>query len=696
MALIPRLEPSVGISGTPTPRATGLGPEAFGAGLGQGMTQAAKDVQGVALVEFEKEKAATLASAKVDYLNQSKGVLYGQQNADGSVTPGLTQIEGEGAKGLELQYKPKHDEAVTKIKTNLSKFPDAAQLFESWAGEQYVNNSTQLHKHEIKERQKVTIDKNEALVKASYDTILNRYRAGEEVDLDNPDLLNGIKTIAAVQGWPKEATDQKIREYQSNLVTDMINGHLAEKDLAGAKGLYSQFGDILTAHNKEVHTKMGAAIQNETDYQVSEGRAKEVFASMGPKSPDDVLDIEGMRKAIREDGYSNRPDGTKKGNGWLGPIKRPDGSVSTEISVGVDVNGKYMDIPTMVPGLTKEELDYLINTPVDDPNYLRGPLSDKIIDKAVAHAEKMIAQGKSPFAENPAEDTGLSRDQKELAEKKVEEYAREYDGQKRQNQEALSNQINKGFQQKQSYTDLRRQVEKGNVDSAAKGHLYDWLDHKFKIGEAAAEAKSEAKQARAIQQLSNLLTFQNKYINGDYGNLSPAEVAVKFAPQFGAFTDNAMQFVNGVGKDLGMAKLDNGEFKGLVRVMRENKLYKDLLPNPEAKDDKEQAKMALLQSSVTEILAASNTAPGKKISVREATLKAIEAYKTDSGTFFNTVEPAYVLGTDFATSYGNNPAKWPRATQDKYIAQKWAKRNPGKQIPFAELDRLRAELIKGQ
>jgi len=589
MALIPRLESTVGISGTPTPRATGLGPEAFGAGLGQGLSQAAKDVHGVALVEFEKEKAATLASAKVDYLNQSKGVLYGQQNADGSVTPGLTQIEGEGAKGLELQYKPKHDEAVTKIKTNLSKFPDAAQLFESWAGEQYVNNSTQLHKHEIKERQKGTIDKNEALVKASYDTILNRYRAGEEIDLDNPDLLSGIKTIAAVQGWPKEVADQKIKEYQSNLVTDMINGHLAEKDLAGAKGLYSQFGDILTAHNKEVHTKMGAAIQNETDHQVSEGRAKELFVSMGPKNPDDVLDIEGMRKSVREDANLN------------------------------DV-------------------------------------------------------------------------QRNLAEKKVEEYSREYDGQKRQNQEALSNQINKGFQQKQSYTDLRRQVEKGNVDSVAKGHLYDWLDHKFKIGEAATEAK----QQRQIQQLANFLTFQNKYVNGDYGNLSPAEVAVKFAPQFGAFTDNAMQFVNGVGKELGTAKLDNGEFKGLVRIMRENKTYKDLLPNPEAKDDKEQAKMALLQSSVTEILAASNTAPGKKISVREATLKAIEAYKTDSGTFFNTIEPAYVLGTDFATKYGNNPASWPRATQDKYIAQKWAKRNPGKQVPFAELDRLRAELIKGQ
>ena len=33
--------------------------------------------------------------------------------------------------------------------------------------------------------------------------------------------------------------------------------------------------------------------------------------------------------------YGKRTDGTNKGAGYFGELKRPDGSVSTEISVGV-------------------------------------------------------------------------------------------------------------------------------------------------------------------------------------------------------------------------------------------------------------------------------------------------------------------------------------------------------------------------
>jgi hypothetical protein len=38
--------------------------------------------------------------------------------------------------------------------------------------------------------------------------------------------------------------------------------------------------------------------------------------------------------------YGNRPDGSAKGGGYFGELKRPDGGVSTEISVGVGIDGK--------------------------------------------------------------------------------------------------------------------------------------------------------------------------------------------------------------------------------------------------------------------------------------------------------------------------------------------------------------------
>jgi hypothetical protein len=53
--------------------------------------------------------------------------------------------------------------------------------------------------------------------------------------------------------------------------------------------------------------------------------------------------------------YGNRPDGEKKGKGYFGEMKRPNGDVSTEISVGVGMDGKELEIPLIVPTLTKKE-----------------------------------------------------------------------------------------------------------------------------------------------------------------------------------------------------------------------------------------------------------------------------------------------------------------------------------------------------
>lgn len=99
-----------------------------------------------------------------------------------------------------------------------------------------------------------------------------------------------------------------------------------------------------------------------------------------------------------------RADGSLKGSGFLGEIKRPDGKISTEISIGVPMGGKETEIPTMVPGLNPEELQYLLNT--DPAKIQNGPLFASIRDKAVAHAQQRIAQGLSPFKQD-GEDSGF-------------------------------------------------------------------------------------------------------------------------------------------------------------------------------------------------------------------------------------------------------------------------------------------------
>jgi len=94
-----------------------------------------------------------------------------------------------------------------------------------------------------------------------------------------------------------------------------------------------------------------------------------------------------------------RPDGTKKGKGFLGELPMQDGSgkKATELSIGIEIDGKETLIPTIVPTLTDEERQFLLK----GGNVLdkKNPMANAIVDKAVAHAKERISTGKTPFAE---------------------------------------------------------------------------------------------------------------------------------------------------------------------------------------------------------------------------------------------------------------------------------------------------------
>jgi hypothetical protein len=96
-------------------------------------------------------------------------------------------------------------------------------------------------------------------------------------------------------------------------------------------------------------------------------------------------------------GYGKRQDNTPKGRGFFGELKRPDGTISTEISVGVGMNGKETEIPLIVPSLSKEELDYLLKTPIKSKTFFDN-MPPSILEKAMEHAKMRVDQNKSPFA----------------------------------------------------------------------------------------------------------------------------------------------------------------------------------------------------------------------------------------------------------------------------------------------------------
>lgn len=137
----------------------------------------------------------------------------------------------------------------------------------------------------------------------------------------------------------------------------------------------------------------GGASWNDTGVKLTE-----------PALPD-LKDIQVDPKTQDPSTWGHRQDGTNKGSGFLGVLKRPDGGVSTELSISTEaVRGR--DFPLLVPTLTREEVQKVLAIPEDTPHKeFFKKLPKGVVEKAEAFAERRVREGKPLFAtpnESPA------------------------------------------------------------------------------------------------------------------------------------------------------------------------------------------------------------------------------------------------------------------------------------------------------
>lgn len=107
------------------------------------------------------------------------------------------------------------------------------------------------------------------------------------------------------------------------------------------------------------------------------------------------MSVRGIPKRY-ENPSSYRPDGQMKSDvGFLGGLRSAvDSRRMTEVYIDAEIDGREMQIPTMVPTLTKTEINKLRNI-----DYEGNPdaIPESIKKKAVEHAKERVAQGLSPF-----------------------------------------------------------------------------------------------------------------------------------------------------------------------------------------------------------------------------------------------------------------------------------------------------------
>jgi hypothetical protein len=127
------------------------------------------------------------------------------------------------------------------------------------------------------------------------------------------------------------------------------------------------------------------------------GRIVSGDSSAGSVTPEQTEAANQVRSALFNSKYGLRQNATPKGEGWLGalPIKYPDGKegVATEYSVGISFDGENYELPALVPTLTPEEVNIMVNDIM--PNHKQVP--EPILKKAVEHAKGRLEQGLSPY-----------------------------------------------------------------------------------------------------------------------------------------------------------------------------------------------------------------------------------------------------------------------------------------------------------
>ena len=99
----------------------------------------------------------------------------------------------------------------------------------------------------------------------------------------------------------------------------------------------------------------------------------------------------------------------KSQSGWLGPIKNNvTGGTMTELSIGVEIGGQEVEIPSLVPTLNQEEINHLANRNPEGGLRSDNPVEKQIMRKAVSHALPFLQKGQTPFYRDPLEAVGYN------------------------------------------------------------------------------------------------------------------------------------------------------------------------------------------------------------------------------------------------------------------------------------------------
>jgi hypothetical protein len=351
------------------------------------------------------------------------------------VSENMNLMKGTKVKAFIYQDHMAH----MTIHTNLLNDPKMAQAFQNMTNGQQIQAAIQAHvmehaafqyRSEMEQMMGVELPKPDEEIPEEMEVKLSKLLA-EASDM----LLKKDQNEASQQQAQQQAQDPVIQMQQKELeIKEMeVKGKLdieqKKIDLQERVAVLnaSAKGDELAA--KHAINLMGAeqameqmqlnqaakeqqlALQQQQAAQQAQAQqqAQQQLPSGQPQGMKKGGEVKKPEGHIVEPTYGYRDDMTRKAQGYFGPLtpEFDKHSVMSEYSVGVPpiggelspkpaplnvIDEQYVDVPSIVPTLTKDELSQV----------LRGEISPEVADKARKHATDRAWKGRKPFA-SPSE-----------------------------------------------------------------------------------------------------------------------------------------------------------------------------------------------------------------------------------------------------------------------------------------------------
>lgn len=196
-------------------RAQGLGPEAFGAGIGTGLRQVSSDLQTIALEERAKADRTATIDARTKLDQAEVDLLYHPE-------AGALAKRGKDAFGIGDTTLPMFDDKAAEIESSLST-PEQKQTFKLLANQRRVEVDKQLQRHIQGEMKSYADETNKAALESTLNNVVRFYKDPERLEQEKKFGQALIMSDTDNKGKPPEYIKLRMDSWNSKVHESVID-----------------------------------------------------------------------------------------------------------------------------------------------------------------------------------------------------------------------------------------------------------------------------------------------------------------------------------------------------------------------------------------------------------------------------------------------------------------------------------------